>query len=121
MDSDEKSIRCARENLKNYGLSNAEFITGKAGRILKNMASEKTGRINAVILDPPRTGCEKDALDGIVKVKPERIVYVACNPATQARDIRYLCDHGFLLTELQPVDMFPQTAHIEVVALLKTP
>ncbi len=71
-----------------------------------------------VVLDPPRDGCGEGVLEGVAAMRPERIVYVSCNPATQARDIRLLAGRGYGLRLLQPLDMFPQTAHIEVVALL---
>jgi 23S rRNA (uracil1939-C5)-methyltransferase len=71
-----------------------------------------------VLIDPPRTGCTKKTLARLDALKPERIIYISCNPATQARDIRYLTGRGFSLETLQPIDMFPQTKHIEVIASL---
>jgi 23S rRNA (uracil1939-C5)-methyltransferase len=73
---------------------------------------------DVVILDPPRDGCGKGVIDAVAAIRPERIIYVSCNPATQARDVRLLAERGYTLHLLQPLDMFPQTGHIEVVALL---
>ena len=73
---------------------------------------------DVVLLDPPRAGCEERVLAAICKVKPERIVYVSCNPASLARDLAYLEQNGYKATIVQPVDMFPATSHVENVALL---
>ncbi len=74
--------------------------------------------MDAVLIDPPRIGCTEKTLSAIDRLQPGRIVYVSCNPATQARDVRRLIDRGFRLEALQPIDMFPQTQHIEVIASL---
>lgn len=85
--------------------------------VLTRLANEGA-RFDTVLIDPPRVGCTAGTLAAIDRLRPERIVYVSCNPATQARDIRRLIDAGFSLDTLQPIDMFPQTQHIEVIALL---
>ena len=72
-----------------------------------------------IIVDPPRKGCHEDVLKSFVEMSPERIVYVSCNPSSLARDLKYLDEHGYKTVEIQPVDMFPQTYHIESVALIK--
>ncbi|MBN2515756.1 MAG: class I SAM-dependent RNA methyltransferase [Deltaproteobacteria bacterium] len=113
-----EAARCARLNMDTYGVSNTEIVEGRVEDVLKSdFIGEK--RIDAVILDPPRVGCGRGALARIAELKPSRIIYVSCNPTTQARDVRYLLDEGFSLMELQPIDMFPQTKHIEVIALLE--
>ena len=75
-------------------------------------------RPDVVILDPPRAGCEERVLAAIVKVKPKRVVYVSCNPATLARDLAYLHERGFKIDKVQPCDMFSRTHHVETVVLL---
>jgi 23S rRNA (uracil1939-C5)-methyltransferase len=76
-------------------------------------------RVDCLVLDPPRAGLGPEVLSAVTQLKPFRIVYVSCNPATMARDVRFLADHGYGLKVLQPFDMFPQTSHIEVVGLLE--
>jgi len=71
-----------------------------------------------VVVDPPRKGCENLLLDAIVSMQPERVVYVSCNPSTLARDLKYLDERGYKTQEIQPVDMFPHTAHVETVVLM---
>jgi 23S rRNA (uracil1939-C5)-methyltransferase len=73
-------------------------------------------RPDVIVLDPPRKGCEERLLKTLVTMQPERIVYVSCDPTTLARDVRYLTVHGFKVVAVQPVDMFPHTAHVECVA-----
>jgi tRNA/tmRNA/rRNA uracil-C5-methylase (TrmA/RlmC/RlmD family) len=115
---DGRAVECARFNLHCYDLSNTDIYKGKAEDVFrKGLLSER--EITTIMLDPPRTGCERQFLDGIIAAAPEKVVYISCNPATQARDIRYLVERGFTLFRLQPVDMFPRTKHIEVIALLK--
>jgi 23S rRNA (uracil1939-C5)-methyltransferase len=114
-----KSVEYARLNYKNHGISNTDVFRGDVKHVVKNEIIAKRITIDLVILDPPRIGCDKELLSGIAKLKPEKIIYISCNPATQARDIRYLTDKGFSLMALQPIDMFPQTKHIEVIAVLE--
>jgi 23S rRNA (uracil1939-C5)-methyltransferase len=120
IETDGEAIHCARRNHRQAGLPNAVFIRGDAGEILHKDFAETQRHIDVLILDPPRTGCDPALLSGLVKLKPGRIVYISCNPATQARDIRHLLNHGFTLISLKPYDMFPLTAHVEVVALLES-
>ncbi len=111
------SVHLANANAGKYGITNARFYRDNVSNTLGRFIKEKN-RADIVLVDPPRTGCEKKTLARIDALKPRTIVYVSCNPATQARDIGYLVDRGFKLEALQPVDMFPQTQHIEVVAAL---
>lgn len=116
---DGKSAKCARLNYKNYAISNAAVFRGDVKDVLRGEIIAREIDVDVVFLDPPRIGCGRDLLSDIVDLNPGKIIYVACNPATQARDVRYLTDKGFSLRALQPIDMFPQTKHIEVIAVLE--
>ena len=100
------------------GIENAEFIVGKAedelGRLIEGGV-----KADIIILDPPRAGCEKRLLESVIEAKPEKIIYVSCDPATMARDIKILTANGFAFVEGQPVDMFPQTTNVECVILMR--
>jgi 23S rRNA (uracil1939-C5)-methyltransferase len=120
IERDGEAIHCARVNHRQAGFANAVFLRGDAGEILHREFVDAKRRVDVLILDPPRTGCEPSLLSGIIALKPSRIVYISCNPATQARDIGILLHQGFALKSLTPFDMFPQTAHIETVALLES-
>ena len=111
------AVRCAARNAENHGITNARFQKGDVEAVLNGLAGEGA-RVDTVLIDPPRTGCTTRTLAAIDRLGPERIVYVSCNPATQARDVRHLVDRGFRLETLLPIDMFPQTQHVEVIALL---
>ena len=113
------AIRDAKENAKRNGIANAEFFTGAAEEVLPawQKANPDT-RIDVITVDPPRKGCDETALRTMAELSPERIVYVSCNPATLARDIKYLRADGYELTRVRPVDNFPRTMHVETVALL---
>ena len=76
-------------------------------------------KADVVVVDPPRKGCDEKVLDTIVSMDPERVVYVSCNPSTLARDLAYMDERGFKCVEIQPVDMFPHSVHVENVALLE--
>lgn len=75
-------------------------------------------KANKIVLNPPRTGCEDGVIEAILTINPETIVYVSCNPSTMSRDIKPLLEEGYVLKEVTPVDMFPHTAHCEVITLL---
>jgi len=75
-------------------------------------------RADVVVLDPPRKGCDQAVLDALARMAPPRIVYVSCNPATLARDLKFLTEQGYKVEEVQPVDMFPHTTHVETVVLM---
>ena len=112
-----KGIEDAKKNAVANGCANAEFILGDAAVELPALLEGGVSP-DVVLLDPPRAGCEEGVLEAITKVKPERIVYVSCNPASLARDLAYLEEHGYKTTVVQPVDMFPFTNHVENVALI---
>ena len=107
----------AKANAKNNGISNVDFICDTAESALPVLVSEGM-KLDAAVIDPPRKGCERPALDALADSGVDRIVYVSCNPATMARDCRILADRGYKLIKAQPVDMFPHTHHVETVALL---
>ena len=114
----EDAIKDAKINARLNNLNNVEFYVGKAEEVVPKMYSEgKTA--NVVVVDPPRKGCDEKVLDTIVSMKPDRVVYVSCNPSTLARDLAYLDERGYKCIEVQPVDMFPHTMHVETVAKLR--
>ncbi|NLW23410.1 MAG: 23S rRNA (uracil(1939)-C(5))-methyltransferase RlmD [Tissierellia bacterium] len=112
-----EAIEDAKENAKLNGVDNVEFIEGKAESVFPKMM-KKGIKANKVVVDPPRKGCEKEVLEAIVGLNPERVVYVSCNPSTMARDVKYLVEKGYKVEEVQPVDMFPHTSHVETVVLM---
>jgi len=115
IDSVAEAIQDAKENAKINGIENAEFFAGNVEEILPELRKEK--KPDVIFLDPARRGCEKNALDTILEIEPKRIVYVSCNPATLARDLKILSEK-YDIKNVQPVDMFPFTHHIETVSLL---
>jgi 23S rRNA (uracil1939-C5)-methyltransferase len=118
IEGDKDAARCARMNLKRHELHDAICYHGDVGEVLENEFLDPARKVDSVILDPPRDGCAKEALATIVKLRPGRIVYISCNPQTQTRDVKILVEKGYRLQSVQPLDMFPQTHHVEAVALL---
>jgi len=117
---DEMAIKYAMLNAGTAHRTNIEFICSDVGEELlnkKNMLPPR-GTIDLFILDPPRAGCQTSVLQALALLQPQRIIYVSCNPATQARDCRNLMKFGYNLVSLLPLDMFPQTQHMEVIGLL---
>ena len=112
-----QAVENAKKNAAANGVENAEFICGDSGEIAAALAA-KGIRPDVIVTDPPRKGCDEQTLSSIVKMSPERIVMISCNPATAARDCAYLCEHGYKTESAQAVDMFPRTKHVECVALL---
>ena len=112
-DDVKSAIKNAYKNIKENNITNAEYYHLKASDALDKL---KDLAINKVFVDPPRKGVEQEFLQTLSKLKPERIIYISCNVATLARDTKYLTSEGYQLKEVTPVDMFPQTSHIEVVA-----
>ncbi len=118
-----QAIRDARENARINKIENVEFFTGKAEEILPDFykKEEKAGRsprADVIVVDPPRKGCDQELLDTILKMQPERIVYVSCDSATLARDLKILCQGEYELKRVRPVDQFCHTSHVETVCLL---
>ncbi|MDD6043371.1 MAG: 23S rRNA (uracil(1939)-C(5))-methyltransferase RlmD [Eubacteriaceae bacterium] len=117
----------ANRNAVINGIVNARYVCGKAEEELPKVISGedlkdetlKIDRADVVFLDPPRAGCDERLLDSVAEVGPEKIVYISCDPATLARDIKYLGEKGYAFEEATPVDMFPWTGHVEVVTCLQ--
>ncbi len=112
-----QAIENAKENARINGISNAEFFCADAGEAAARFAAEGK-RFDVIFVDPPRKGCDQTTLDAIGQMAPERLVYVSCNPATLARDLKILEQKGFRTQNVTPVDLFPRTHHVESVALL---
>ena len=116
-----QAIDDARNNAKINGIENAEFFVGKAEEILPEYYAEyekehgKKAYADVIVVDPPRKGCDETLLDTMVEMRPERIVYVSCDSATLARDLKYLCERGYEIQKVKPVDQFPHTVHVEVI------
>ena len=117
IESVESSTLAAKLTSYENSIQNVEFVNGKVEKELPKIL--KRENIGAIVFDPPRRGIEEIALKSVIKNKIEKIVYISCNPATFARDVKILAENGYVLRKITPVDMFPQTAHIEVVGLLE--
>ena len=127
-----QAIADARKNAEINGIENAEFFVGKAEEVLPRWYQENEGAeaglrgegsqtracADVIVVDPPRKGCDEALLDTIMKMQPEKVVYVSCDPATLARDLKVLCGKGYELERVRAVDMFPMTVHVETVCLL---
>lgn len=114
-----KAIECANANAKINRIENCDFMIGKAEAIFADVSARFVGSETSMIIDPPRAGCDEAFLRQLVDFAPSKLVYVSCAPDTQARDLAYLTRNGYALEVLQPFDLFPQTRHIENVAVLK--
>lgn len=112
-----EAIEDAKQNACLNGIDNIEFVCSDAGTYATKLAAEKT-QLDVVCVDPPRKGCDEATLSSILKMNPKRIVYVSCDPSTVARDCKYLEENGYRLEKVQPVDMFPNSYHVECVCLL---
>jgi 23S rRNA (uracil1939-C5)-methyltransferase len=113
-----EAIEDAKVNSQINAITNTAFFAGDMKDVLSEAFVEKNGRPDVIIVDPPRAGMHEDVVEMLQRIKPDRLVYVSCNPATQARDIEWLSE-AFSVEEIQPVDMFPQTQHVENVILMK--
>ena len=117
---DKLAIAAARQNVLNRKITNGEFVAAKVEEILPTLLQKFSAEKTAVILDPPRKGCWPETLELLRQTKPAQVIYVSCHPATMARDLNILCADGvFELAQVQPLDMFPQTQHVECVADLR--
>ena len=115
-----QAIDDAKNNAKINAIENAEFFVGKAEEVLPDYYAQyerehgKKAYADVIVVDPPRKGCDETLLQTMVQMRPERIVYVSCDSATLARDLKYLCENGYELTRCRAVDQFPQSVHVEV-------
>ncbi len=117
------AIRDAKENAVNNGIDNAEFFVGKAEEVLpefyeKEKAAGREATADVIVVDPPRKGCDAMCLETILKMQPKRVVYVSCDSATLARDLKILCEGGYEIKKVRAVDQFGHTTHVETVCLL---
>ena len=114
------AIRDAANNARHNGVENAEFVTQDATAFMKELAaSEERPQPLVLLMDPPRAGSTPEFLEAATSLAPERIVYISCNPATQARDVRQLAESGYEVRAIRPVDMFPHTDHVESIVMLE--
>lgn len=120
-----QAIEDARSNAALNGITNASFFVGKAEEVLPEFYEKESRKPDAdmlhpdvIVVDPPRKGCDEKCLETMLRMKPERIVYVSCDPATLARDLKILCEGGYELRKVRPVDQFGHTTHVETVVLL---
>ncbi len=111
------AVENAKLNAQLNGIKNAEFICGDAGEVA-NMLIERGETPDIIIADPARKGCDSVSLNAMLKMSPDKIIMVSCNPSTAARDVKYLCENGYKAVKGQAVDMFPRTAHVETVVLM---
>ncbi|HZK18482.1 MAG TPA: 23S rRNA (uracil(1939)-C(5))-methyltransferase RlmD [Clostridia bacterium] len=114
-----EAVETARVNAAINGINNVEFIAGDIEKIIaKPTGRKELGNSDVVVLDPPRKGCSRTVLKGLSIFRPDRIVYVSCNPSTLARDLAYLTELGYSTAAVQPIDLFPHTSHVETVVLM---
>ena len=113
-----QAIDDARENARLNHMENVEFFVGKAEEVLPEQYEKNHIRADVIVVDPPRKGCDEKCLETIVKMQPERLVYVSCDSATLARDVKYLREKGYELSRVRGCDMFGQSVHVETAALL---
>lgn len=114
-----EAVRDALRNAARNGLQNVLFEAGAVEDVLAKTGLYAVAKPRVIVVDPPRTGCTERALQAFIELAPRSIVYVSCYPATLARDLRYIADHGYHPVEVTPMDLFPQTGHVEVVCCLK--
>lgn len=115
-----QAIEDANKNAEFNGISNAEFICGDASTAAEKLAKREI-KPDCIVLDPPRKGCDSELIRTISKMSPSRVVYVSCDPATLARDIKIFTEYGYNAEKITPVDLFPRTVHMETVVLMSRP
>ena len=113
----EQAIKDAEENAKVNNINNVEFIVGDTERVIDDLINNKNIIPDVVMVDPPRRGLDNNTINNILKIKPNTLVYISCNPATLIRDLSKF-EELYNIIEIQPVDMFPFTSHVECIAVL---
>lgn len=113
-----QAIEDAKNNAKINNITNTEFFVGKAEEVLPQHYKQTGEKADVIVVDPPRKGCDEKCLETIVQMEPKRVVYVSCDSATLARDLKYLCENGYELKRVRAVDMFGHTGHVETVTCL---
>ena len=114
-----QAIEDARKNAEINGIENVKFFVGKAEEVLPQQYEKEKIYADVIVVDPPRKGCDSVCLDTIVKMQPKRVVYVSCDSATLARDVKYLGERGYAVERVRGCDMFPMTGHVETVVLMR--
>ena len=114
-----QAIEDAKINAKINNIQNVEFFVGAAEEILPRKHMEEGINADVIVVDPPRKGCDEKLLDTIISLAPKKVIYVSCDPATLARDLKYLCSKGYELKKVRPVDQFGHSVHVECVTLLQ--
>lgn len=112
------AVKDAIKNARRNKIANTVFYNDDAGNFMNELSKQKQ-TIDVVFMDPPRSGSDEKFLSSLVRLAPQKVVYISCNPTTQERDLKYLTKHNYAVKEIQPVDMFPQTAHVECVVLIE--
>ena len=112
----DEAVEMAKENARINGIDNYQILKGTVAERINQLKNE----FDVVIVDPPRKGCGEEVINDLIKLEAEKIIYVSCNPASLSRDIGYLTEAGYQLNQIQPVDMFPHTYHVETVAVLES-
>ncbi len=113
-----QAIEDAKKNAELNGITNADFYVGAAEEVLPRKYQEEKRKADIIVVDPPRKGCDQSLLDTILAMAPKKVVYVSCDPATLARDLKYLCDKDYELVKVRPVDQFGHSVHVETVVLI---
>ena len=113
-----EAIDDARANAERNGIKNVEFFVGKAEEVLPEQYEKNQVYADVIVVDPPRKGCDSVCLDTILRMAPKKVVYVSCDSSTLARDVKYLCENGYEVKRVRPVDMFPMSGHVETVVLM---
>lgn len=113
-----QAVKDAEENAKINNRTNIQFYAKDAGEFLAQLNQDEIEPPDVLFVDPPRAGCNRTFLNSVLNINPQKIVYISCDPTTQQRDVKFLIDRGYTVKEIQPVDMFPHTNHVECVVLM---